>query len=142
MASLGERITALEDRDAIRELTAHYCHSVAAADGASISALFCDEGSFKMGDRITEGRAALDKFYGALVKNPPIPFIQNHVIDEYSGDEASGRCSVEIRMVIKGESVTAAGWYSDRYRKVDGVWKFAARDFKTFHMVPLKQGWA
>ncbi|MBV1906469.1 MAG: nuclear transport factor 2 family protein [Pseudomonadales bacterium] len=142
MASLEDRITALEDKDEIRELTALYCHAVAAGDGPAISALFGDNASFKMGDRLVEGRAALDKFYGTLAENPPIPFIQNHVLDEYSSDQAQGRCSVEIRMVNKGESVTAAGWYNDKYIKINGQWKFAARDFKTFHMVPLSKGWA
>ena len=142
MASIEDRITALEDKEEIRELTALYCHSVAAGEGKAIAALFCDDGSFMMNKRKTEGRAALDKFYGGIIENPPIPFIQNHVIDEYTPTEARGRCSVEIRMVQKGESVTAAGWYSDSYRKVDGKWRFAARDFKTFHMVPLSKGWA
>ena len=142
MASLEDRITALEDKDEIRELTTRYCHSVVAADTQGILELFCDDGTFKMGDRKVEGQAALKEFYSSIAGSPPIPFIQNHVIDEYTSTEAKGRCSVEIRMVQKGESITTAGWYSDEYKKVDGKWKFAARDFKTFHMVPLSKGWA
>ena len=52
------------------------------------------------------------------------------------------RCGVEIRMVNKGESYTVAGHYLDTYRKVDGHWRFAHRDFRTYHWVPLRQGWA
>ena len=63
-------------------------------------------------------------------------------LDSSRCDEARGRCSVEIRMVRDGESITAAGWYDDRYRRVEGKWKFAARIFHAFHMVPLSKGWA
>jgi hypothetical protein len=84
----------------------------------------------------------LQKFYGGLAKQPPIPFIQNHVIDELSGDTARARCSAEIRMVQDGKSVTTAGWYDDTFRRVDGKWKFDERRFHVFHMVPLDEGWA
>lgn len=142
MATLEEKITGLEDREAIRELTAEYCHCIAAGDGSAVTALFCVDGAFVMGERRVQGSAELGKFYATLSENPPIPFIQNHVIDNYSPTEARGRCSVEIRMVQDGEAVTAAGWYRDRYEKVNGTWKFSERDFIAFHMVPLKDGWA
>ena len=142
MTALEERISALEDKEAIRELTAEYCHCIAAGDGAAVTALFCVDGAFVMGERRVQGSAALSEFYDALAVTPPIPFIQNHVIDNYTPTEAQGRCSVEIRMVQEGEAVTAAGWYRDRYKKVEGTWKFSERDFITFHMVPLKSGWA
>ena len=64
------------------------------------------------------------------------------MIDELDVDRARGRCSVEIRMVQNGESTTAAGWYDDRYQRVEGQWKFAERIFHVFHMVPLSKGWA
>ena len=53
MPSLEDRIRAVEDRDEIRELTARYCHLVAAADSAGIVDLFCEDGTFGMGDRTT-----------------------------------------------------------------------------------------
>lgn len=141
MTTLEERITAVEDKDAIRELTARYCHSVAAGDGAAVTDLFIEDGAFLIGDRRVQGSTELADFYSTLEENPPIPFIQNHVIDSYTSSEALGRCSVEIRMVQNGEAVTAAGWYQDKYKKIDGTWKFSERNFITFHMVPLKRGW-
>ncbi|MCR9259365.1 MAG: nuclear transport factor 2 family protein [Pseudomonadaceae bacterium] len=141
MATLEEKINALEDREAIRELTAEYCHSIAAGDGTAVTALFCDDGAFVMGERRVDGSAELSSFYAALSDNPPIPFIQNHVIDSLTPTKAQGRCSVEIRMVRDGTAITAAGWYRDTYKKIDGTWKFSERVFITFHMVPLTQGW-
>ena len=39
MASTEQRIQELEDREAIRELTARYCHAVASGDGTAIVAI-------------------------------------------------------------------------------------------------------
>ena len=106
----------------------------------AIVAMFTEDGVFEMGPRVVSGRAELEDFYGAVSASPPIPFIQNHVI-ELAGDGARGTCSVEIRLVQDGEAYTAAGWYEDTYRRVDGSWRFARRDFHVFHWVPLKKGW-
>mgnify|MGYP002139257045 CR=1 FL=1 len=40
------------------------------------------------------------------------------------------------------EAYTVAGHYFDTYRKVEGRWRFAERDFRTYHWVPLSKGWA
>jgi uncharacterized protein (TIGR02246 family) len=142
MTDTEDRLQAIEDREEIRELTARYCHAIAAADVAGVVDLFCEDGSFCVGDQTTTGKAELTKFYSNLSVNPPIPFIQNHVIDELTESDALARCSAEIRMVQDGESVTTAGWYNDSYRRVDGKWKFLERRFNIFHMVPLSKGWA
>lgn len=142
MATIEERLAVLEAKDEIRELTARYCFAVAEADAPTIVSLFTDDGVFITRNQEIAGRDALSAFYGEVAGSvTPKPYIQNHVID-VNGDEASGRCGVEIRMVRKGEAYTAAGHYFDTYRKVDGHWRFAKRDFRAFHMVPLQRGWA
>jgi uncharacterized protein (TIGR02246 family) len=142
MATAEERIRALEDKDAIRELTARYCWAVSRNEVDAISALFCEDGAFVMDDRRYEGREAIRESYGASMPDPPTrPFIQNHVI-ELDGDRAKGVCAVEIRAVQDGEAYTGAGHYEDEYRRVDGGWKFARRRFWFYHWVPLRQGWA
>ena len=142
MSSLEERLRAVEDRDAIRELTARYCHAVAAGDAAGIVSLFCADGVFEMSGRSARGKDELARFYAGVGGPYPIPFIQNHVIDALEKDTARGRCSVEIRAVQNGEPYTAAGWYEDEYRREGGAWRFARRKFNQFHWVPLAKGWA
>jgi uncharacterized protein (TIGR02246 family) len=143
MSGIEDRLQAIEDREDIRELTARYCHAIAAADVAGIVGLFCEDGSFCINDQVTTGTAALTEFYSTtLAGTPPMPFIQNHVIDELNESEARARCSAEIRLIQNGEAVTGAGWYTDTFRRVDGQWKFLTRKFHTFHMVPLRKGWA
>jgi len=142
MASVEQRLQQIIDKDDIRELTAKYCFAVAENDTAAIVGLFTPDGVFKIRDKAVTGTEDLTEFYtgppGAI---SPKPFIQNHVI-EVDGDNATGRCGVEIRVVHKDQAYTAAGHYYDTYRRVDGRWLFAQRDFRTFHWVPLAKGWA
>ena len=142
MSRKKKRIQSLEDKDAIRELTARYCWAVSRNDLEGIVELFCKDGWFAMNDRRFEGQDGLRQGYGAgMPEFSPKPFIQNHVI-ELDGDRATGRCAVEIRAVQDGEAYTAAGQYEDTYQRVDGQWKFASRTFEVYHWVPLRQGWS
>ena len=142
MSTIEERVQELADKDEIRELTARYCLAVAEGDADTLVALFCPDGTFTAGDRQYSGLEGLRELYGGLAAGvPPKPFIQNHVI-EVDGDTATGRCGAEIRMVRKGEAYTTAGHYADVYRRVDGRWRFASRNFMTYHSVPLSRGWA
>ncbi|MEA3217485.1 MAG: hypothetical protein QOJ19_3641 [Acidimicrobiia bacterium] len=142
MTSLEQRIQELADKDEIRELTARYCFAVADGEAETIIGMFTTDGVFKLRDRTYAGTEGLREIYtGAAAGVTPKPYIQNHVI-EVDGDDAKGRCGVEIRLVHKGEAYTAAGHYYDTYRRVDGRWRFAERDFRTYHWVPLSEGWA
>lgn len=144
--SLEQRIQELEDRDQIKELTARYCWHVARGEGDAVAGLFTDDGALEVNDgsfRPVRGREALLKFYRSAVNQPEIaiPFIQNHII-EVHGDEARGTCGIEARFSRNGESVTAAGYYEDRYRREKNGWRFVERKITFWHSVPLKQGWA
>ena len=113
MASIEQRLQVLEDKDEIRELTARYCYAVVAQDGQALLDMFTGDGEFHMGQNSWRGQAELSKLYVDQVGSiGPKPFIQNHVI-QVDGDRATGNCAVEIRVVEKGESVTACGHYDD-----------------------------
>jgi ketosteroid isomerase-like protein len=141
-SDIEHRLQAVEDKDAIRELTARYCHLVREGDVDGYAALFTPGATFESGDRRYEGH---DELRAMLVEAServrPSPFIQNHVI-ELDGERATGRCSVEIRLVQSGEAYTAAGHYRDSYRRVDGAWLFERRVLEIEHWVPLSDGWA
>jgi ketosteroid isomerase-like protein len=144
--SIEQRVQELEDRDEIKELTARYCWHVAHGEGEAVANLFTDDGVLDVQDadfKPVRGREALLKFYKRSVREPEvaIPFIQNHII-EVSGDEARGTCGIEARFSRNGESVTAAGYYEDKYRRERGRRRFAERKLFFHHVVPLKQGWA
>ena len=144
--SIEQRVQELEDRDEIKELTARYCWHVAHGEGEAVANLFADDGVLDVtgGDfKAVRGREAILKFYRASVREPEValPFIQNHII-VLNGDEAHGTCAIEARFARNGESVTAAGYYEDKYRRERGRWRFVERKLFFHHVVPLKQGWA
>jgi uncharacterized protein (TIGR02246 family) len=142
MSMIEQRVVELADKDEIRELTARYCFAVADGDAETVLGLFTSDGVFRLRGREYRGTDGLRALYeGTAAGVTPKPFIQNHVI-ELDGDTAHGRCGVEIRMVQDGEAYTVAGHYADVYRKVDGRWRFASRDFVPYHWVPLRKGWA
>jgi hypothetical protein len=144
--SLEQRVQELADRDEIKELTARYCWHVAQGEGELIVDLFTADGVLDASRAelpLVKGRDELKNFYVRSVREPAmaIPFIHNHII-QIKGDTASGTCAIEARFSRSGESITAAGYYEDTYRREGGKWKFAERKLFFHHMVPLKQGWA
>ena len=142
MASLEQRIRAIEDRESIRELTSRYCQLAVGGRAEEIVGLFTRDGIMESGDTLGRGRAQLLELYRSSFRDlRPIPFVHNHVI-ELDGDRATGFCSLELRSVENGEAMTAAGHYEDRFEREDGVWKFAHRKLVFYHRVPLSRGWA
>jgi len=145
MKTLEQPVQELADREEIKELTAHYAHGVARGEGAKVAALFTDDGVFindlpDTASTVVRGRAALDKFYGAIKRNTALPCIHNHLIT-LAGDEATGTCSIEVRITRNNQSMIGSGYYEDRFRRENGRWKFVERHCTFFHFVPLQQGW-
>ena len=149
LAALEAQVREVADREAIRELTAQYCHCVVAGDGEGLVALFTDDASLEthfpggsgQGDVAPTGAAQLRETYKDVGAMQLKPFIHNHLI-EVDGDQARGVCSVEIRFAQGGEAYTGAGHYEDEYRRVGNDWKFQKRRLIVYHWVPLSKGWA
>jgi ketosteroid isomerase-like protein len=142
MNEVEERIQAIEDRAAILELTARYCHMARTGDVEGIVDLFCEDGVMEAGDTLEKGHERLLTVYREAFSGlRPLPCVHNHTV-ALDGDHATGCCSVEIRMVQEGEAVTAAGHYDDTFRRVGSDWKFAHRNLTLYHQVPHLKGWA
>jgi uncharacterized protein (TIGR02246 family) len=142
MSTLEERIRAIEDRDAIRELTARYCQRAVAGDAEGVVDLFTEDGVMESNGTVESGRSRLLQLYRESFEMlRPIPMVHNHVI-EVDGDRATGFCSLELRMVENGQSVTAAGHYEDTFERGPDGWRFSRRKLVFYHRVPLRQGWA
>ncbi|MEE8244933.1 MAG: nuclear transport factor 2 family protein [Pseudomonadales bacterium] len=142
MASIESRLAIIEAKDEIRELTARYCHAVVDGDADAIVELFCEDGVFRSHTLAPKGREELREFYAAGVGGKSHkPFVQNHVIEIEDETHATGRCSVEIRVLQDGEAYTQAGHYFDKYRKDDDRWRFVERHYIRYHNVPWREGW-
>ena len=147
MKSTEQLVRELADREEIKELTARYAHGVAHGEGLKVAELFTDNGTFinrlnpNEQPTVVKGREALNKFYGAIKRNVAVPCIHNHLIN-LNGDEATGTCSIEVRITRNNQSMIGSGYYEDRFRRENGQWKFVERDCTFFHFVPIQQGWA
>lgn len=143
--SFEARIQELADREELRELIASYAHRV--ARGVSAADLFTEDGGFSLKTpgqpvQIVSGGESVRKMY-AMIRpedDHPLPMIHNYQF-VVEGDDAYGICSNEIRAISAGKSVIGSGYYEDRFRRVDGRWKFVQRDATMFHWVPIQQGW-
>ena len=145
MKTLEQQVQELADREELKELTAHYVHGVARGEGTKVAELFTDDGVFindlpDTAPTVVRGREALNKFYGAIKRNTALPCIHNHLIT-LAGDEATGTCSIEVRITRNNQSMIGSGYYEDRFRRENGRRKFVERHCTFFHFVPLQQGW-
>jgi ketosteroid isomerase-like protein len=136
-------VRALADKEAIRDLARGYADCVWRNDVAGAIPLFSEDGEMDTGDRpAIKGREALLATYQQMLGNAELqPFVHNHVI-ELHGDHATGTCYLDLRAIQDGKSMIGAGYYHDRYVRVDGEWKFRSRRLTMCHFVPLSEGWA
>jgi len=138
-----QKVQLLADREEIRDLIATYAHR--AANRQSMADLFTDDGAFinrpdaKTPPQEVRGRAALDAFFDGLGRQPqqPLPMIHNFLVS-VAGDEARALSTIEVRVVHAGQLTDGIGYYRDRFRRVDGRWKFVERDCTFFSMIPME----
>ncbi len=128
----------LADREAIRDLVNQYAHQVWRKDIPAIIELFAEDGEMDtetMG--LISGRKALTEDYGQMLSEDVFqPFVHNHII-ELDGDTAEGTCYLDLRATINGKDLFGAGFYDDRYVRVDGEWKFRYRKVNMRSFVPI-----
>ena len=146
-AGLEERITVLEDIEAIKRLKAHYCDVCDTGyDPDRITALFTEEGTWEGGEFGTAtGHAALRKMFEGLHK--AVSFAQHNALNpviEVTGDRAKGAWYLFCPYTSRANN--RAGWiagrYDDDYVKVNGEWKYQhLRAIIRMH-ARYEEGWA
>lgn len=126
--------SALEDKEAIRELFARYCFYTDTAQFEKFVALFvedCDWDGGIFGRQL--GRSALLESLrpGADTATKLRHFTTNSVI-AIEGDEARATSYVTV-LGVGGESpqIFFAGCYVDRLVRQDGLWLFRQRKIRT-----------
>lgn len=122
----------LAAREAIRNLTNHYCHNVWQRAGAVMADLFTPDGlysSFPSAAPV-RGHEELRRFFAelALREVRTFPYIHNHVI-HLDGDLASGTCYLETRSPVAAGMRTLGGFYDDEYVRTPAGWLFRSRRF-------------
>jgi hypothetical protein len=129
----------IEERLAIQELVALYPVFCDTHQFEKMFALFTEDCVFdetSVGARLATGKAELIEIIreAAAMMGPLMHSCSNHVISEYSGDEASGMCHVLAEGIFhlegRQEPFRIFGYYDDRYAKRDGRWYFQARTLR------------
>lgn len=130
MTSLESRVQRLEDIEEIRRLKLRY-------------ALLCDNGydPDALADLYTEdaqwiptvnehytGRASIREYWASVSDEYSFAmhYMTGHSIDILpSGTEATGTWYLIEPATVSGKATWLSASYTDRYEKVDGVWKFS-----------------
>ena len=118
--------TITEDRDAIRDLAARYCHNFDHGNADGVADLFTEDGVFDPGfpgfDAL-ESREAIRAFVGSLTAGTVHHMVTDLAYD-IDGDRATGVASF---LVTAGTAIVTVGRYQDELRRVDGTWRFVRR---------------
>jgi uncharacterized protein (TIGR02246 family) len=118
--------TLAEDRAAIGDLLARYCHSFDTGDTDGVAGLFTEDGVFDPGVAgfgPFEGREVIRDFVGTM----PAGVMHHMTTDaayDVDGDVATGVASFIV--ASKGALVTV-GRYHDDLARVDGAWRIRRR---------------
>ena len=135
-------ITATEaaDRLAIRELVDAYAHCADRRDADGQKALFTDhthfvvdmEGQGTEPSQVLDGRESLTPVFDALNQYEATMHFNGQSTITLDGDRATGEsyCIAHHLFTEDGERKLMVAWlrYGDTFTKVDGAWRFAARD--------------
>jgi hypothetical protein len=130
-ATTETQVRELLDRHAIRDVVHRYARGLDRGDWDLVRLCFTDDATDDHGpyqgsvDNLIEGaRSLLDGYWGVM-------HLIGQVYVEVNGDEArseSYAVSFHRRHGEAGDEDTVTGLrYLDRFRRVDGVWKIAAR---------------
>lgn len=135
--TLEHRLALVEDQLAIRDLTARYNFAIDNRDLTAAAALFTENASFGSKDgamRATGREAVLKQFESRFSQlGPSNHFAHDHVIWFESATVAHGQLSVHAEVWRNEQPMVTAMRYSDRYAKVDGLWRFSERLLSFFY---------
>jgi uncharacterized protein (TIGR02246 family) len=130
-ALLEARVKAIEDRIAIDDLVSAYCLAIDERDFGRFLSLFIEDAVLRHEDGVMrlEGLAAIREYYTQRFAGYGMTFHTPHsrLVGFVSPDEATGVVTGHAEMSEGGELVLAAIRYTDRYRRLDGRWRFAER---------------
>ena len=122
-----------DEKDAIREVMARYCHALDAGRFDEVAGLFAEDGEWTTDYGEAQGREAIEAL---LTRNVPRKgegpqrkhFITNIVI-RLEGDAADARSDyLIIRESDDGLIPVMGGTYLDRFEKRDGEWRFRRKE--------------
>jgi ketosteroid isomerase-like protein len=136
----SDALRELLDRAAISQLVTRYAHYVWTKDVEALADLFIEDGEMAtgMGEPLRGRQAIRETYARVFAADDYFPFIHNHVIDLH-GDEARGRCYLDLRSDAGGRRMSGFGAYDDIYTRAPDGWKFRARALTMISLEPVAE---
>jgi hypothetical protein len=122
----------LEDKDAIRELLAHYCFWLDGYKLAEFAALFTADGEWLSRNGNATGPEAIEGLLRRLVPEPAPGKRRKHlttnILIDLAGDSATVVSNfLVVRDSAAGPVISVAGTYDDTVVRTAEGWKFKSR---------------
>jgi 3-phenylpropionate/cinnamic acid dioxygenase small subunit len=123
-----------DEKDAIRELMARYCHALDACNFSEVASLFAADGEWTTTYGRACGRAQIETLLANVVPKPGEGpqrkhYIANIIVTLVGRDRASARSDyLVIRESPDGLIPVMGGTYLDKFVKGEGGWQFARKE--------------
>jgi uncharacterized protein (TIGR02246 family) len=124
-----------DEKDAIRELMARYCHALDACKFGEVASLFAEDGEWTTTYGKARGRTQIETLLASVV---PMPgegpqrkhYITNIVVRLAAGEESASARSdyLVIRESPAGLIPVMGGTYLDDFAKREGEWQFVRKE--------------
>lgn len=130
--------TALEEKDAIREVLAEYCFRLDGGDFAGMAALFAADGTWDTAFGKAVGRTAIadlarDLRVRAGDNRPRAIHLVTNIAIALDGERARVRSNwTVVQNSAQGPRIGSGGGYDDEMVKRDGHWLFQYRKIDRF----------
>ncbi|HEV2302718.1 MAG TPA: nuclear transport factor 2 family protein [Stellaceae bacterium] len=130
--------TALEEKDAIRELLAEYCFRLDGGDFAGMAELFTEDGVWETAFGKASGRAAIAALAGDLraragAERPRAVHLVTNIVIAIEGRRARVRSNwTVVQNGSEGPQIGSGGAYVDEMAKAGGRWRFRYRKIDRF----------
>jgi len=127
-------ISAADEKDAIRELMARYCHALDACRFGEVASLFAEDGVWTTTYGNARGRTQIETLLASVVPKPGEGpqrkhYITNIIVTLAGDDRANARSDyLVIRESPGGLIPVMGGTYLDMFVKREGEWQFLRKE--------------
>jgi SnoaL-like domain len=130
--------SALEDKDAIREILAEYCFHLDGGRFDEMAALFTKDGSWDTAFGAATGHLAISALACGLREGPPQPrprsiHLVTNIAIALDGDRATVRSNwIVAANSADGPQISSGGGYADEMVRTAEGWRFRYRKIDRF----------
>lgn len=145
--SVEQRLTEIEDREAIREVFANYCYGLDKRDETVFMSLWSEDGAYDVGEQwggrsegIEKVRELIHNIWAVMPKSSH--YTTNTVVNLIDASHAEGRSDVWATCSSPdGTPMINSASYQDKLIKLEGNWKITERKVTIHYSAPVAEVW-